>query len=110
MADINDGGPAFPGSVAGEADGSRITSSDMVDPGMSLRDWFAGQALTQSVEDYGQPKTDSSAGVRRDRGNPVTPYATKDIGSREDIIARQAYKYADAMLKARDRKHEKEGE
>ena len=70
-------------------------------PGMTLRDYFAGQALPQAVADYGEPSATTSSGQRRDRGNPVLPYAAKAIGTREEIIARQAYKYADAMLAAR---------
>lgn len=45
----NDGGPAFP---------SHITFNDALDkalvkhPGMTLRDWFAGQALTGLLTNY----------------------------------------------------------
>lgn len=70
-------------------------------PGMSLRDYMAAAALPQAVLDYGEPNSLSSAGQRRDRGSPVLPYATKATGTREEIIARQAYRYADAMMKAR---------
>jgi hypothetical protein len=72
--------------------------------GMSLRDWFAGQALPQAVMDYGEPSCTSSAGQRRDRGNPILPWAAQATGTREEIIARQAYRYADAMLAAREAK------
>ena len=79
---IDDGGPAF-GHGNYEQGG---------DPGMTLRDYFAGQALPQSVEDY----------TRSDhRKNPLLPHAAPPIGTREDIIARQAYRYADAMIAAR---------
>ena len=40
MSEIDDGGPAFPGLIPG-AMGTVIRSQE----GMSLRDWFAGQAL-----------------------------------------------------------------
>jgi len=70
-------------------------------PGMTLRDYMAAAALPQAVNDYGEPMANSTAGQRRDRGNSVLPYAIKGTGSREDIIARQAYRYADAMLRAR---------
>lgn len=69
---------------------------------MSLRDWFAGQALAQAVLDYGEPSGHPVTGQRKDRGNPVLPYASKGVGTREEIIARQAYRYADALLSARD--------
>ncbi len=71
--------------------------------GMSLRDYFAAQAFSQAVEDYGQPDALKSTGQRRDRGNPVLPYATAGAGTREQIIARQAYRYADAMLAEREK-------
>ena len=70
-------------------------------PGMTLRDYMAAAALPQAVEDYGQPAHGHTSGQRRDRGNPVLPYATQGAGTREQIIARQAYRYADAMLEAR---------
>ena len=42
---INDGGPAFPGDYTGEsALGAEITIDCA---GMSLRDWFAGMALSE---------------------------------------------------------------
>lgn len=40
-ADVHDGGPAFPPSVAISPAGDTYYG----DPGMTLRDWFAGQAL-----------------------------------------------------------------
>ncbi|MAK86534.1 MAG: hypothetical protein CMK96_06250 [Pseudomonas sp.] len=67
----------------------------------TLRDEFAMAALPCAVADYGEPSATGSSGQRRDRGNTVLPYATKGTGSREEIIARQAYRYADAMLAAR---------
>lgn len=39
MKTTNDGGPAFPVTTIGET-------------GMSIRDWFAGQALSQLALDY----------------------------------------------------------
>ncbi len=91
----DDSGTAFP-AVA-------ITSDDSLigDEGMSLRDYMAAAALSQSVIDYGEPANNASSGQRRDRGNPILPYASTGSGTREEIIARQAYKYADAMLAAR---------
>ena len=92
-ADGSDGGPAFPygnHEQGGEA-------------GMSLRDYMAAAALPQAVEDYGQPTLGNKTGQRRDRGNPVLPYAAQGTGTREEIIAQQAYKYADAMIAAREK-------
>jgi hypothetical protein len=71
-AKINDGGPAFP--VNAEIyNGTGLC-------GMTLRDWFAGQALAGLVfhNDYG---------ARSD-----------------DEIANGAYAYADAMIAAREAK------
>ena len=71
-------------------------------PGMTLRDYMAAAALPQAVEDYGEPELGDGSKQRRDKGNPVLAYATPATGSREEIIARQAYRYADAMMAARD--------
>ena len=90
---IDDGGNAFP---------TYYHPTEGFDtPGMNLRDWFAGQAIACAVDDYGEPSSTSSAGQRRDRGSPILPYATQGSGTREQIIARQAYKYADAMIAER---------
>ena len=85
------GGTAFPVLEAGNFHGSY---------GMTLRDWFAGQAFTQAVEDYGQPSLGSNGGQRMNKGNTVLPYSNAHA-SREKIIAFQAYRYADAMIAAR---------
>jgi hypothetical protein len=69
-AQIDDGGPAFP-----EPSRSWQYSSN----GMSLRDWFAGQAL---------------AGI-------LMNYTTQKFGATEQTAAEYAYRYADAMIAAR---------
>lgn len=70
-----DGGPAFPATVANGCNGG-VT-------GMSLRDWFAGQAL---VALFSQS------------AHPLSP----GIGETAYIEAAwQAYRLADAMLVAR---------
>jgi hypothetical protein len=66
------GGPAFP--VAHEV------NLETCRKGMSLRDWFAGQALAGWL------------------ANPVGD------GSDANELARYSYKMADAMLKAREAK------
>lgn len=90
---MEDGGPAFPvhGGYPGDDPRNQIMGG-----GLSIRDWFAGQALEQSILDY-----DRTTRKGAHENGPVLPYAAKAIGSREDIIARQAYRYADAMLTAR---------
>ena len=70
MSDINNGGPAFPAHWNGVQPPQQ---------GMTLRDWFAGQAL---------------AGMMASR-NPTSPRFHPD----DD--AEYVYAVADAMLKAR---------
>lgn len=122
MTQKNDGGPAYPWTDQ-NADGTpynqyagmslrqyaaielRVPESglewldDMIR--QAKRDEFAGQALNQAVEDYGQPTHGNGSQQRRNLGNPVLPYSASRVGSREEIIARQAYRYADAMIAAR---------
>jgi hypothetical protein len=65
MSTINDGGPAFPRHAYDGHDG------------MTLRDWFAGQAMAGLVS-----------------------YVVE--GATFENVAEDAYKAADAMLKARE--------
>ena len=69
MGNINDGGPAFPVAV----------DKILVSEGMSLRDWFAGQALSGLCSG----------------SLPFCP----------DQVSATAYAYADAMIKAREARH-----
>lgn len=73
MAKIDDGGPAFP-TVA--RDGNWQPHHD----GMSLRDWFAGQAMVGLL--------------------PLLPKMNERTGN-EDTLATAFYELADAMLRAR---------
>ena len=77
----NDGGPAFPheGFKADYEIGKGPVQIPHIFSGMSLRDWFAGQALAGLV-------------------------FHNDFGMRSDEdIAAGAYSYADAMLAARNK-------
>ena len=83
MTEKRDGGPAFPKHTVELPSGELQWGAG----GMTLRDWFAGQALVaiaqQSVVTHAQHA--KQAGV-----------------SAEAIVAGKCYAQADAMLKARD--------
>lgn len=68
-----DGGPAFPIPEQRAFDGAGLVEGH---PGMTLRDWFAGQALTGMIP------------------------GRHDVGA-EPRLAQSAYRYADAMIAAR---------
>lgn len=76
MSKINDGGPAFP--VVYDS------NCPSVDMGMSLRDWFAGQALAGLLSN-----ADASAG-------------SGDWSWRSGTLTGDTYLYADAMLQSRE--------
>jgi len=78
MTTINDGGPAFPVPDSHHANGQVQYGAN----GMTLRDWFAGQAL---------------AGLLASPRGPVDGGAITD-----SWVAENAYIVADAMLRARD--------
>lgn len=69
----NDGGTAFPWDEKNH-DGSYYHTN----PGMSLRDWFAGQALSGLL-------------------------ACPATGGDTDYFAKASYDYADAMLRGREK-------
>ena len=76
-----DGGAAFP----------LAKPSGAINHGMTLRDWLAGQALAAMISCYHYtPTTDETE-----------PNFGGDTGSGPDILASNAYKYADAMLAER---------
>ncbi len=73
----NDGGPAFP---------------DALRPGgMSLRDWFAGQALAGMTSN-------------KEIGEQTSEYSERHDVEVGQTFARSAYEIADAMLAARKEK------
>lgn len=102
MATIDDGGPAFPTVMTeapGEAPvGTYVTTGDK--PGMSLRDYFAAQAMVGIVNRDGwlwvaQKPSDPNEAVKWEM-----MVAEKKKMRMEDV-AEAAYAYADAMLAAR---------
>jgi hypothetical protein len=73
----SDGGSAFPSEQSECQDN---TWNQTFDPGMSLRDWFAGQALVGLMS-----------------GSCMRPSALDEF----EYMAKQLYQVADAMLKER---------
>lgn len=81
MTTKDDGGPAFP------QDGTALKFPDYASAGMSLRDWFAGQALAGLIGDQS-----------------FRAYARSHAGkSGPAIHAEAAYQVADAMLAERSK-------
>lgn len=80
MTTHNNGGPAFPCEVGPASDGHTIQTGNMqwMQPGMTLRDYFAAKAMHASLSL--DPANAASSGEH----------------------ARWAYEMADAMLKARE--------
>ena len=84
MSSHGDGGPAFPtGQNANPGNPTPI-----LDNGMSLRDWFAGQATEEDIEAH--------------LGGEVCVESGRKINKRSRESAK--YHYSDAMLAARKEK------
>ena len=96
MADtqqIDDGGPVHPTQPLG-IDGT--PTHEMV-PGMSLRDWFAGQAMVQFLI---ETPLRSMSSYMND-AEPDSPSRKRAMKERYDIAAAKANAYADAMIAGR---------
>lgn len=78
----NDGGPAFPTADSAENQNFPGIRNNHASPGMSLRDWFAGQAL------LGDLASQSEATGEWPNNNP-------DMDVK---LAARCYRFADAML------------
>ena len=90
----NDGGPAFPLI-------NDHTHPTTINNGMTLRDYFAGQALADAYrEAVCFAQTRKNGEHEREDGSRYT------IIPREIMTARTAYCLADAMLAARERKED----
>lgn len=90
MAERNDGGPAFPRAASTDAhDAPCNVYQDQ--QGMALRDWFAGQALSNPSICTGSAHEWQLREWFRDRSG-ITSF---------EIAAKQAGEYADAMLAER---------
>ena len=94
MSGVKDGGNAFPcGSDLGPA-------SNIVDGGyggMTLRDWFAGQALSTAAQDTGG----TVASAAKELGIPIGEYDGKKHWPK--LVAKSSYAFADAMLTEREK-------
>ena len=90
----NDGGPAFPLI-------NDHTHPTTINNGMTLRDYFAGQALAEAYrEAVCFAQTRKNGEHEREDGSRYT------IIPREIMTARTAYCLADSMLAARERKED----
>lgn len=74
-----DGGPAFPVLSRIDEDGNADSTS-----GMSLRDWFAGQATEADIDEFKYQQPSESNNFTHERTRAQAKYA-----------------YADAMIEAR---------
>ncbi|MFE3837319.1 hypothetical protein [Pseudogemmobacter sonorensis] len=81
MSETKDGGAAFPFSPPCDANGALPSGYPFPELGMTMRDWFAGQALTGIVGGYWSNPEMSGLGPTQ--------------------LSAEAYAYADAMLFAR---------
>lgn len=82
MGEIKNGGPAFPQNDLSQYN---IGPDEHSNGGMTLRDWFAGQALASLLK----VSSDTQPGESAYAGFP-------------ELAASDAYLYADAMLAARE--------
>ena len=79
MADINTGGPAFPTGDMVERDEKGVLHGYPISSaGMTLRDYFAAKALNGLLA------------------------ADEECGFKPDVAAEYAYRFADAMIAARE--------
>ncbi len=83
MSTSKDGGPAFPSSPVIGPNGVLLRPADIGCEGLSLRDWFAGQALSGITKDYIDNNVDEAK-----------------------VCSEQAYRIADAMLAARSKENQ----
>jgi len=92
MSSINDGGPAFPHPEEGYWEDPKTCNNWKTYTGMTLRDYFAGQALAGSLASQTPDSYWAFAALPEE--------ITNDIA--KNGIARLSYDLADAMIKARE--------
>jgi len=91
MSEKDDGGPAFPRPDERDGHGNGICQGSY---GMSLRDWFAGQALACICPAYGD----------RHGMDDLVNIATENGRTLHEELAHAAYKIADAMISERTKR------
>jgi hypothetical protein len=114
---IDDGGAAFPGSVAISAtnDGCTLDASSRTFKceGMSLRDYFAAAVLPLVWSFTAPPCAQVAAALAEECGGDVAKLEQLALTVMEGsfnqqtnrVIARECYQLADAMLAARKQHH-----
>lgn len=93
---VNDGGPAFPHGPLGDTmhgEEGRVWHQFPAGAGMTLRDYFAGQAIAGVIRST----------VEADSAAVLSESADATGLAIEQVIARSAYEIADAMLAAREK-------
>lgn len=104
---ITDGGPAFPGEFTNDTErnvfvsGVRVPSGETVHlPGMSYRDWLAGQIVAGIVanREYIAQCTKYNSDATLERGDTVEDRKRAQRGK----VSEEAWAIADAMLAARN--------
>lgn len=93
---IHNGGPAFPQQSVKWTDENGMDMVELGSGGMSLRDWFAGQALIGLLAESSAISKGCAQAVAEilARGENTPP-------THGQITTKAAYFYADAMLAAR---------
>lgn len=96
---MKDGGPAFPGCV--HANPGEWASAPA---GMSLRDYFAAQAMAATIQRLGPiVKVVDTGSLTLMPDNPAV--SEEDGRQIRRALADVAYAYADAMLAEREKRH-----
>jgi hypothetical protein len=95
----NNGGPAFPQPGEEYNAGGYLQPCSRVDPGMSLRDYFAASFSAKELPTFHQPEAAANY-MATD-----VPQTDEDaVAFAAKLMARLRYTYADAMLAERERR------
>lgn len=105
----NNGGPAYPVIPPVDGHGHSPGGYPFPDSGMTLRDYFAGQALVAIIASQGNTVTEDWADGMYDPDSPADMERMRlDDEARQKSEystspAKLAYEYADAMIAERDK-------